>query len=216
MKSTPPREQPAEQSSVSSFPINEHDDLEGESASNVTSSSSSSSSSEEDEDGEEDEEIVTLGGPKKPRINPGVLSNAQDLQARLKSFLPQLQQANNELAAKGAGLSMEDVEDDEEHIEMNLGLGVLESKKAAAESGEVVMPRQGQAEQDESSEEEAGQELDPIMLHLLGTKQNLGKKTVEVINDGQRSDSGAASSKAKAREDSADLPLRQNAASNDS
>lgn len=146
-----------------------------------------------------EEEVVTVGGPKKPRINPKILSNAQDLQARLKSFLPQLQQANTELAAKGPGLSMEDVEDDEQHIEMNLGLGVLETKGAGAEPGDVVLPRKGQHEEDESKN--ANEEpADPIMLHLETLRQKMGRKSVEVVSDKLNLDPDAAHSKAPPHE----------------
>jgi hypothetical protein len=182
MKSTPPSEQRDQQSSVSSVTAHEQDESE-ESNSSVSSSSSSESSSEEDEDDSEEEKIVTLGGPKKPRINASILSDAQDLHARLKQFLPQLQQANTELAAKGAGLSMEDVDDGEEHIEMNLGLGVLETRKEGAEHGEVAVPQRAR-EKDNADEEEQQQEFDPIMLHLRGMRQSLAKKGVEVVDDG--------------------------------
>ena len=43
----------------------------------------------------------------------------------MKAFLPQLEQANNLL---GDNVDIEDVDEDGEYIEMNLGLGVLEEK----------------------------------------------------------------------------------------
>ncbi|SMQ47617.1 unnamed protein product [Zymoseptoria tritici ST99CH_1A5] len=198
MQSTPPLDRHLEQSSASSVPSQGQDESEP-SASSTSSPSASESSSEDGEDDSMEEEVVTVGGPKKPRINPKILSNAQDLQARLKSFLPQLQQANTELAAKGPGLSMEDVEDDEQHIEMNLGLGVLETKGAGAEPGDVVLPRKGQHEEDESKN--ANEEpADPIMLHLETLRQKMGRKSVEVVSDKLNLDPDAAHSKAPPHE----------------
>lgn len=93
--------------------------------------SNASSSSEESSDLESDEEeIITVGGPRKPRIGDnGGLDGASDLQARLASLLPQLLVANRELEHGAHGRSMEDVEDGEQHIEMDLGLGVLEEQE---------------------------------------------------------------------------------------
>jgi hypothetical protein len=51
-----------------------------------------------------------------------------DLRTRLSAFLPQLAQANKVLEDGQEIHNMEDVEEDEQHIEMNLGLGVLEEK----------------------------------------------------------------------------------------
>lgn len=102
-----------------------------QSAGHGDSESSLSSPSEEssDEDDEVEERITTVGGPKKPQIARGaVLEGAQDLQTRLSALLPRLAAANSELDPDGVGYSMEDVEDGEQHIEMNLGLGVLEEK----------------------------------------------------------------------------------------
>jgi hypothetical protein len=79
---------------------------------------------------------------------------------------------------------MEDVDDGEEHIEMNLGLGVLETRKEGAEPGEVAVPQRAR-EKDNADEEEQQQEFDPIMLHLRGMRQSLAKKGVEVVDDGR-------------------------------
>lgn len=124
-----------QESSVSSAPSHGNDE-DFDSSMESSDESSSSTAVEDDDEDEDDESIrepdttVTLGAPKKPMIDPKVLSDASDLASRLKAFLPQMQQANSELAERGAGMSMEDVDDEEEHIEMSLGLGVLEQKKA--------------------------------------------------------------------------------------
>jgi hypothetical protein len=95
------------------------------------SSSSLSSSSEESSDGGESDEhdIITVGGPKKPAMSMAhdLSSGAVDLRARVSALLPQLAAANTQLTEGDANTwSMEDVRDDEQHIEMDLGLGVLE------------------------------------------------------------------------------------------
>ena len=111
-------------------------------------SSASSSSDESSEAGSDDEDNVTvIGGPKKPKIGgDGVLIGALDIKARLSAFLPQLAAANSALDKEGAGYSMEDVEEGEQHIEMNLGLGVLEETQDGDSSSS-----------DESSESESGE-----------------------------------------------------------
>ena len=100
------------------------------STSEEDSGSDISSSSEDVSEDESDEEIVTIGGPKKPQIGRGpALGGAQDLQARISALLPQLQAANEQLTTGENGQNMENVADDEPHIEMDLGLGVLEEKQ---------------------------------------------------------------------------------------
>lgn len=92
--------------------------------------SSLSTSSEESSDSESEESVHTIGGPKKPEMNgQSSTESARDLQSRLTAFLPQLAAANQQLETDGGGHSIEDVEDGEQHIEMNLGLGVLEEKR---------------------------------------------------------------------------------------
>nr|POF13718.1 hypothetical protein CFP56_02741 [Quercus suber] len=140
-------------SSVSSLASQGMD--EGEDA--VSSSSSEESSVLDSEDDDEDEaedgeeEIVTIGGPRKPRIaRDGVLDGAHDLQARISALLPRLAAANQDLESLGpGGASMEEVREGEQHIEMDLGLGVLEEKQQGDSSSESE-------EDDEDDDVEAG------------------------------------------------------------
>ena len=95
---------------------------------NNSSSESSASDAVGSEEGEE--QIVTIGGPAKPNITGAFATDgARDLQTRLTALLPQLADANQALASGGGSHSMEDVEEDDPHIELNLGLGVLEQRE---------------------------------------------------------------------------------------
>lgn len=100
----------------------------------VTSESSSSEdeSSSESEDSE-DEIINFKPGNQKPtfKFEPSTLG------ASLPSFLAALKSSNDGLAAgvpSDQKFEISDSDDDEEHIEMNLGLGVLEHTSASADT----------------------------------------------------------------------------------
>ncbi|KAK3675632.1 hypothetical protein LTR37_021550 [Vermiconidia calcicola] len=87
------------------------------------SESSVSTSSDESLVSDDEAEIITIGGPKKPDMRQlSTAGESRDLKARLSSFLPQL------LASGSERHNIEDVEENEQHIEMNLGLGVLEEQ----------------------------------------------------------------------------------------
>jgi hypothetical protein len=93
------------------------------------STSDDSDSVNEDTDEEEDRE-ENLSILQKPTIDPHyVIAYAKELRDKLQAFLPQLQNANRELASNAADLNMETVGDDEQHIEMDLRLGVLEQQR---------------------------------------------------------------------------------------
>lgn len=122
----------------SSPPVSTHDRISSmssleptDSASDTDSSVSSESDSDlSDSESESDQEdIVTIGGPKKPAIGrTGAADGYDDLKTRLAAFLPQLEEANGLLTSEGGQWSMEDVEEGEQHIEMDLRLGVLEEQ----------------------------------------------------------------------------------------
>lgn len=127
LRSSPPASEHTRQSSLSSMNATSVEDDEEESVSSSTSSDTS--------DEESDDAIINVGGPKKPDISSSLFSDgaAEDIRTRLKTLLPQLAKANNLLLNGDNVDSMEDVEEDEEHIEMNLGLGVLEEKTEDAD-----------------------------------------------------------------------------------
>jgi hypothetical protein len=96
-----------------------------------TSSEGSDSDEEEDQDSDEPDEDVP------------------DLKARLATFLPQLKEANRML---DTAKRIDDVGEGEQHIEMNLGLGVLEEK------------REGVQHHDESTSDSEDDEEDEVSL----------------------------------------------------
>ncbi|KAF2767677.1 hypothetical protein EJ03DRAFT_352880 [Teratosphaeria nubilosa] len=140
MQSTPSASgQPSRHSSFSSMQPSVEDD----------SGSGLSSSSEEPSDSEDDsgEEVITIGGPKKPEIGKeGLLGGASDLQARISALLPQLAAANRELEKEGQNHSIEVVQDGEQHIEMDLGLGVLEEQRGDEDSSDSTSDDADEAE----------------------------------------------------------------------
>lgn len=133
------------------------------------SEDASTSDSEEDSE-EEEEEIATLKPGVKPDFSSArtIASGAPSLADRLKAFLPQLAEANSKLEQGGANeYSMEVVGEDEPHIEMDLGLGVLEERNGDGES---------ESDEDEEDGEESkgkgkGKEKD-VMGKLMGKKEN--------------------------------------------
>jgi hypothetical protein len=89
----------------------------------------------------------------------------------LKSFLPQLAEANNKLQQDGANaFSMEDVKEDEPHIEMNLGLGVL--KELNGKDGEEAADSSEDEDKDASASPERKRREKDIMGKLMGGREN--------------------------------------------
>ena len=139
------------------------------SADSDSDDASTSDSDSEEDASEEEEEIATLKPGVKPDFSRAraIASGAPSLEDRLKAFLPQLAEANSRLQKGGEGeYSMEVVGEDEPHIEMDLGLGVLEETNG-----------DGGSESDEEEGEEKGEggrerkEKD-VMGELMGKKEN--------------------------------------------
>ncbi|KAJ5717125.1 hypothetical protein N7488_002771 [Penicillium malachiteum] len=117
--------------------------------SDYTSSSGSSDDSSSEDDSSEDENesihhenkttssatsssIPHVQGRPKPRIRK--MEGNSELLARLSAFLPKMKSANEDLekeiaAGRGKDVVLDEVDDDKDYIEMNLGLGVLEEKR---------------------------------------------------------------------------------------
>ncbi|KAF2156945.1 hypothetical protein K461DRAFT_289309 [Myriangium duriaei CBS 260.36] len=133
------------------------------SASSSDASSSDSSSDDDSEDEEGDE-------PPQPRT---------DLRARLAAFLPQLKAANETLEAqrregKLPVLELDDAST-EPHIELDLGLGVLEER------------RPGDTDNNSESEDEQQPDTERDVLgRLMGAERKDGKKGIEEVGDNRR------------------------------
>lgn len=144
-------------------------------------SSSSSSSSESDSDSDSDsatnndasnDSIATLTTRSKPDFSARIASGAPSLEDRLKSFLPQLAEANGRLEQQGERekLSMEDVGEGEPHIEMNLGLGVLKEVGGKEEESESGSESENEEEEEERETREKEKEKD-VMGKLMGGRR---------------------------------------------
>lgn len=163
-------------------------------ASSISSDSESSdddSSESEDESDSEDElnndqepEIITIRPPTfKPSIDPArVKSYAKELQARLDEFMPRLRQANSDLAAKGTSLSMEDVADDEQHIEMNLGLGVLERRdEQKSDPGHIAVRPEAKSPSSSDDADQASDDEADVMSRLMNAPATKGKTSIQEV-----------------------------------
>lgn len=129
LQSSPPRSEDTRRSSASS--------LRSSLTENGPETASSSSSGEDSSASDAESNIVTitLGGPKKPDMGENIVSEeSRDLRSRLADLLPQLAQSNELLATQTSGYNIEDVDEEQQHIEMNLSLGVLEHKNMNDES----------------------------------------------------------------------------------
>lgn len=135
-----------------------------DSFSSTLSSSSNSASDSSEEDSADDTEASRPTSTQTAQQQPS-------LRDRLKSFLPQLEQANesigqNNTTADGRfELRHEDFEEEDEgysseaeegsYIEMNLGLGVLEQLQAGKRNDDISLPRSGDGEIEESTKRKA-------------------------------------------------------------
>lgn len=146
-------------------------------SSSADSDSDDASTSQEDSDEEsEEEQIATLKPGVKPDFSSArkIASGAPSLEDRLKAFLPQLAEANSKLQKSGEGeYSMEVVGEDEPHIEMDLGLGVLEETKGGSES-------ESESEGEEKGEGERKRKEKDVMAELMGKKENVTAGIEEV------------------------------------
>lgn len=170
-------------SSLSSLQSPVSDD---DSASSLHDSESSTAS---DPSTDDDEDIITIGGPKKPRMTRiDFNERACDLRTRLDSLLPQLAASNDLLVSSDGHLNMEDVEDGEQHIEMNLGLGVLkerrsdesesESECSSGEDGEENHDESGLLSSDATQQAQHDARSD-VMRKLLGWSEERRRPGIE-------------------------------------
>lgn len=148
----------------------------------ATSESSEEESSSEDSDAstsDNEDEIATVTMGQKPDFTARVASGAPSLEDRLKAFLPQLAEANDKLEKDGAkGHSMEDVKDDEPHIEMSLGLGLLEEK--SGKDGEQDDEEEDSSEDEDEDGAEKNRKEKDVMGKLMGGRENQAAGIEEV------------------------------------
>ncbi|KAI5367733.1 Putative NOP protein chaperone 1 [Septoria linicola] len=156
--------------------------------------SQDSSSADDEVDAEDEEEQrepaqVTSGlrpfgdvASSKPKIDHNlVMAYAKELEAKLHAFLPQLRQANSKLSEHSAKLNMENVNENEQHIEMNLDLGVLEQQPSgtARSTGNIKLRPEHTSGED--------QELlprDVSVTRLLSGQSDQPKPSIEVVEPG--------------------------------
>lgn len=135
-----------------------------------TSSSEESDESSSDEDGDGDVDMLPPG--QKPDFSAKIAAGAPSLEDRLKSFLPQLAEANSKLDQDGGkGQNIEDVKDDEPHIEMSLGLGLLEEKSGKEGEEEDSSEDEGEGDEAGESSEKRRKEKD-VMGKLMGGRES--------------------------------------------
>lgn len=104
--------------------------------------------------GTSDEEIVNIGGPKKPTFDSrATLVEMKEMRDRLVSTIAQLEAEHKTLKMEKRSLNMEDVDEDEEHIEMNLGLGVLRAQNRQKTEDEEDTSSEESSESDSSDSE---------------------------------------------------------------
>lgn len=159
--------------STTTLPIHSH--RNGTPASSNSSASESESSdslsSEEDSSEEDSDEEEATAVPTAAHTKPNMRANVGkgDLKSRLAAFLPQLAESNlqlENLKAKGELKSFEDVEEGEQYIEMDLGLGVLEEKKPGQPESE------DEEEEEEEEEEDGGKSKEEDVLgKMMGFKK---------------------------------------------
>lgn len=128
-----------------------------------TSPSGSSSGDDVEGDSDEDEEDAenhATPPTSSPSATLKLPASPTALKSRLMSFLPQIRQANAELETDPdiSTKRIDDVAGDEEqYIEMNLGLGVLKAKKTSQDTKDV---RTTASEDSESSNEDSASASD--------------------------------------------------------
>ena len=177
--------------------MSSHDSVASNNSDESITSSSSESEGDEDSDSSEmeddsDNEVVTVRGTKRPAIgSSNVLTQARSLQSRLAAFIPKLQQANCELDDEGGDPNMENVDEEDQHIEMNLGLGVLEEQRDDDDSEEDEEEEEedfvdgnevnGQSSS-QRTDQKSSRERD-AMQRLLGLHKPREKAGIEVVDD---------------------------------
>jgi hypothetical protein len=170
----------SETSSTESESEDESEDSESNSRNDNTDSDRGSLGYESD--------MISLPIQSKPSISSSTtVTGLSDLRSRIASFLPQLRKANEELVAAGDDRRIDAVaEDQDQYIEMDLGLGVLKEKKrprplnGEIRTHEISSSSSSSSDDDES---EVGDLEKDAMLKLMARKEARSSKGRPVIQD---------------------------------
>ncbi|GFF26793.1 hypothetical protein IFM58399_01520 [Aspergillus lentulus] len=198
-------EKPRKRAPTSSESEDEDDDDDYTSSSGSDDDSDSDSGSDgdgEDEDQEADyssdqasragSSLPRISAQQKPRIHR--MTKEPDLLSRLSAFLPKLKSANEDLqreiaAGRGKDLQLDEAENQEEgqYIEMNLGLGVLEEKRADGSSSTDEELGDGPefANDEDAAESDTKLQKDSDILDkLMGKKKSSDQKpTIQELTE---------------------------------
>lgn len=132
-----------------------------------SSTASVSSSAEDDSSADEIEEDRDQTTPEP-----------QDIRARLAAFLPRIKAANEALKAdQNKSHDIEDVGEAEPHIEMSLGLGVLEEKNGDFD-GSSSSGSESESEEDGEDGGNSGKQED-VLENLMGRGGEVKKAGIE-------------------------------------
>ncbi|KAJ4372769.1 hypothetical protein N0V86_008135 [Didymella sp. IMI 355093] len=184
---------------VKASSINTGDLNSGDESSELSESSEEPSDLSSSEDDDEESTKMDAEAPKEPevvnlRANRGQKPTYKfdeedlgpDIRTFLKDFLPQLKAANEELEAerkqgtlKKREIDAVDEEDNEQYIEMNLGLGVLKMK-----DGENSSTSGSDTEM--SDDEDTTKEKD-VLGKLMGQEKKKDAAAIQEVNDKQGS-----------------------------
>ncbi|QIW94502.1 hypothetical protein AMS68_000020 [Peltaster fructicola] len=127
-----------------------------------------------------DEDITTVNRHSKPSfVLPASLSS-HSLHDRLRSFLPELAQSNEKLAHE-TNKSLEDVGDEEEHISMELGLGVLEQQPDESDKDETDSGSDSSKDSKDHATPVLSKADDDHMRKLLGQSTSVEKANIEEV-----------------------------------
>jgi hypothetical protein len=132
--------------------------------------------------------MISLPIQSKPSISSSAtVTGSSDLRSRIASFLPQLRKANEELMAAGDNRRIDAVaEDQDQYIEMDLGLGVLKEKKTLRPLNGEIQTHEIISSSNSSSDDDESQTGDPkkdAMLKLMGRKEARSSNGRPVIQD---------------------------------
>lgn len=121
------------------------------------------------------------------------MTKEPDLLSRLSAFLPKLKSANEDLqreiaAGRGKDLQLDEVDQEEgQYIEMNLGLGVLEEKRAdgSTSTDDEIGDGQEFANDEDAAESDTKLQRDSDILdRLMGKKKSSDQKpTIQELTE---------------------------------